>query len=33
VGPGMALVEMAGLVCSPGVEADDNWHMKICNKK
>jgi hypothetical protein len=22
--PGMALVEMAGLVCSPGVEADDN---------
>jgi hypothetical protein len=29
----LALIVEAGLVCSLGVKADDNWNMKICNKK
>jgi hypothetical protein len=27
------LLGMAGLVCSPLIETDDNWNMKICDKK
>jgi hypothetical protein len=27
------LVVEAGLVCSPRVEADDNWNMTVYNKK
>ena len=29
----LAFIVEAGLVCSLGVKADDNWNMKICNKK
>jgi hypothetical protein len=29
----MALVVETELVCSPRVEADDNWNMKISNEK
>jgi hypothetical protein len=32
-GSTLALLGMAGLVCSPGVEADENWNMKMYNKK
>jgi len=32
-GSKLALLGMAGLVCSPGVEADENWNMKMCNIK
>jgi hypothetical protein len=32
-GSKFALLAMAGLVCSPGVEADENWNMKMYNKK
>ena len=32
-GSRLALIVEAGLVCSLGVKTDDNWNMKICNKK
>ena len=32
-GSTLALLGRAGLVCSPGVEADENWNMKMYNKK
>ena len=32
-GSWMALVVETGLVCSPRAEADDNWNMKMHNKK
>ena len=32
-GSNVALLGMVVLVCSPGVEADENWNMKMYNKK
>ena len=32
-GSKLALLGMLGLVCSPGVAADENWNMKMYNKK
>jgi hypothetical protein len=32
-GSNLALLGMVVLVCSPGDEADENWNMKMYNKK
>jgi hypothetical protein len=29
----LALLGGGWLVCSPSIETDDNWNMKICDKK